>query len=151
MDDNEQYLRKNIGKKIKLARAKNNYTQEKLAEKLSLSTRYISQLERGIAFGSATTIVNLCKALNISSDFLFDDLIGADNSSFNNFVDDRFLEAYMKLNDYNRNIVSLLTNQLVKLQEDTKVKKRSIWNVFQILLLNIKLYIAMVVTLKVFT
>ena len=126
MDDNEQYLRKNIGKKIKLARAKNNYTQEKLAEKLSLSTRYISQLERGIAFGSATTIVNLCKALNISSDFLFDDLIGADNSSFNNFVDDRFLEAYMKLNDYNRNIVSLLTNQLVKLQEDTKVKKRSI-------------------------
>lgn len=126
MDDNEQYLRKNIGKKIKLARAKNNYTQEKLAEKLSLSTRYISQLERGIAFGSATTIINLCKALNISSDFLFDDLIGADNSSFNNFVDDRFLEAYMKLNDYNRNIVSLLTNQLVKLQEDTKVKKRSI-------------------------
>ena len=97
-----------------------------MAEKLSLSTRYISQLERGIAFGSATTIVNLCKALNISSDFLFDDLIGADNSSFNNFVDDRFLEAYMKLNDYNRNIVSLLTNQLVKLQEDTKVKKRSI-------------------------
>lgn len=124
MDNNEQYLRKSIGKKIKLARAKTNYTQEKLAEKLSLSTRYISQLERGIAFGSATTIVNLCKALNISSDFLFDDLIGADNSSFNNFVDDRFLEAYMKLNDYNRNIVSLLTNQLVKLQEDNKINNK---------------------------
>lgn len=119
MDNNEQYLRKSIGKKIKLARAKTNYTQEKLAEKLSLSTRYISQLERGIAFGSATTIVNLCKALNISSDFLFDDLIGADSSSFNNFVDDRFLEAYMKLDDYNKNVVGVLTHQLVKLQEDT--------------------------------
>lgn len=123
MDNNEKYLRKNIGKKIKLARAKTNYTQEKLAEKLSLSTRYISQLERGIAFGSATTIVNLCKALNISSDFLFDDLISANSSCFNDFVDDRFLEAYMKLNDYNKSVVTALTNQLVKIQEDNKSKK----------------------------
>ena len=118
MDSNEKYLRKNIGRKIKLARSRTNYTQEKLAEKLSLSTRYISQLERGIAFGSATTIINLCKALNISSNFLFDDLIGNDSSSFHDLVDDRFLESYMKLNNYNKEIVYLLTTQLVKLQED---------------------------------
>ncbi|MFR8233300.1 MAG: helix-turn-helix domain-containing protein [Clostridia bacterium] len=126
MDSNERYLRKNIGKKIKLARAKTNFTQEKLAEELSLSTRYISQLERGIAFGSATTIVNLCKALNISSDFLFDDLIGVDSSCFDDFVDDRFLEAYMKLNDYNKSIVSALTNQLIKLQNDNKKSSKAI-------------------------
>lgn len=126
MDSNERYLRKNICKKIKLARAKTNFTQEKLAEELSLSTRYISQLERGIAFGSATTIVNLCKALNISSDFLFDDLIGVDASCFDDFVDDRFLEAYMKLNDYNKSIVSALTNQLIKLQNDNKKSSKAI-------------------------
>ena len=126
MDSNERYFRKNIGKKIKLARAKTNFTQEKLAEELSLSTRYISQLERGIAFGSATTIVNLCKALNISSDFLFDDLIGVDASCFDDFVDDRFLEAYMKLNDYNKSIVSALTNQLIKLQNDNKKSSKAI-------------------------
>ena len=126
MDNNERYLRKNIGKKIKLARTKTNFTQEKLAEELSLSTRYISQLERGIAFGSATTIVNLCKALNISSDFLFDDLIGVDASCFDDFVDDRFLEAYMKLNDYNKSIVSALTNQLIKLQNDNKKSSKAI-------------------------
>ena len=113
-------------KKIKLARAKTNFTQEKLAEELSLSTRYISQLERGIAFGSATTIVNLCKALNISSDFLFDDLIGVDASCFDDFVDDRFLEAYMKLDDYNKSIVSALTNQLIKLQNDNKKSSKAI-------------------------
>ena len=67
MNDNEKDLRKSIGKKIKLARSKTEYTQEKLAEKLHLSTRYISQLERGIAFGSAKTIVNLCKALSSTS------------------------------------------------------------------------------------
>lgn len=126
MDSTERYLRKNIGKKIKLARGKTNFTQEKLAEKLSLSTRYISQLERGIAFGSATTIVNLCKALNISSDFLFDDLIGVDDSCFDNFVDDRFLESYMKLNDYNKSIISTLANQLVKLQNDNRKSNKAI-------------------------
>ena len=118
MDNNEKYLRKNIGKKIKLARARTNYTQEKLAEKLSLSTRYISQLERGIAFGSATTIINLCKALNISSNFLFDDLIDNDASSFNDLVDDKFLETYLKLNNYNKEVVYLLATQLVKMQEE---------------------------------
>ena len=75
MNKKEEELRKNIGKKIKLARSKEELTQEELAEKLSLSPRYISQLERGIAFGSATTMIGLCKALNISSDFLFEDLI----------------------------------------------------------------------------
>ena len=118
MDSNERYLRKNIGRKIKLARSKTNYTQEKLAEKLSLSTRYISQLERGIAFGSATTIINLCKALNISSNFLFDDLIESDSFSFNDLVDDKFLEAYLKLNNYNKEIVYLLTTQLIKMQDN---------------------------------
>ena len=124
MDSNEKYLRKNIGKKIKLARSRTNYTQEKLAEKLSLSTRYISQLERGIAFGSATTIINLCKALNISSNFLFNDLIESDSSSLNVLVDDKFLEAYMKLNNYNKEIVYLLTTQLVKMQENKSNYKK---------------------------
>ena len=118
MDSNERYLRKNIGRKIKLARSRTNYTQEKLAEKLSLSTRYISQLERGIAFGSATTIINLCKALNISSNFLFDDLIESDSSSFNDLVDDKFLEAYLKLNNYNKEIVYLLTKKKKKMQDN---------------------------------
>ena len=118
MDNNEKYLRKNIGRKIKLARSRTNYTQEKLAEKLSLSTRYISQLERGIAFGSATTIINLCKALNISSNFLFDDLIQSDSFSFNDLVDDKFLETYLKLNNYNKEVIYLLATQLIKMQEE---------------------------------
>ena len=124
MDNNEKYLRKNIGRKIKLARSRTNYTQEKLAEKLSLSTRYISQLERGIAFGSATTIINLCKALNISSNFLFDDLIGND-ASFTDLIDYKFLEAYMKLNNYNKEVIYLLTTQLIKLQENKSKNYRN--------------------------
>ena len=123
MNNQEKILRKNIGKKIKLARSKADYTQEELAEKLSLSPRYISQLERGIAFGSATTIINVCKALNINSDFLFHDLINNETPILDNITDDKFLEDYLKLDDYNTKIISVLTNELIKIQhkqENTK-------------------------------
>ena len=126
MNENEKRLRKNIGKKIKLARSKTNYTQETLAEKLSLSPRYISQLERGIAFGSATTIVNLCKALNISSDFLFSDLIDVASSNFLNLVDNKFLENYSQLNEHNRKIINCLANDLIKLQLEENLKNKLI-------------------------
>ncbi|MCI8545805.1 MAG: helix-turn-helix transcriptional regulator [Clostridia bacterium] len=118
MKKEEKILRKSIGKKIKLARAKAEYTQEQLAEKLSLSPRYISQLERGIAFGSATTIINVCKALNINSDFLFHDLINNDSSILNTITDNKFLEDYMKLNEYNKSILSVLANELIKMQKN---------------------------------
>ena len=118
MKDVEKNLRKNIGKKIKLARTKSKYTQEQLAEKLSLSSRYISQLERGIAFGSATTITNLCRALNINSDFLFDDLIQNNSPIFNNSVDQTFLENYLGLNAYNQTVIRAITKELFRLQKE---------------------------------
>lgn len=125
MNNQEKILRKNIGKKIKLARAKAEYTQEQLAEKLSLSPRYISQLERGIAFGSATTIINVCKALNINSDFLFNDLINNKTPILDDITDDKFLEDYLKLNDYNKNIISILTNELIKIQNKKEYEKNA--------------------------
>ena len=125
MKENEKRLRKSIGKKIKLARSKTNYTQETLAEKLSLSPRYISQLERGIAFGSANTIVNLCKTLNISSDFLFSDLIDSNSCEFMDMIDNKFLENYYQLNDYNKKVVNRLTSDLIKLQLEENFKKQS--------------------------
>ena len=123
MNSQEKVLRKNIGKKIKLARSKAEFTQEQLAEKTSLSPRYISQLERGIAFGSATTIINVCKALNINSDFLFNDLIDNKKTILEDFSNDKFLENYLKLNEYNKNIISIFTNELVKMQDKTAMKK----------------------------
>lgn len=117
MNDYEKFLRKNIGRKIKLARARANFTQEQLAEKTSLSTRYISQLERGIAFGSATTITNICKTLNINPSFLFEDSIDENSSNLHDVMDDKFLTNYLKLNNYNRAILSSMASELVRLQE----------------------------------
>ena len=124
MNDHEKFLRKNIGKKIKLARAKANYTQEQLAEKTCLSTRYISQLERGIAFGSATTITNICKTLNVNPNFIFEDSIDENSYNLNDVKDDKFLKNYLKLNSYNRSILNLMANELLKLQEYNSTKSK---------------------------
>ena len=119
MNTVEQNFRRSIGKKIKLARKKSKYTQEQLAEKLSLSSRYISQLERGIAFGSASTIINICKTLNISSDFLFKDLIRGESAN-TDFIDQAFLEDYIKLDSYSKTIVKVFAHELVKVQNENK-------------------------------
>lgn len=123
MDSNEKMFRKSIGKKIKLARSKTEYTQEMLAEKLSLSARYISQLERGVAFGSATTIVNLCRALHINSDFLFSDVIESDSPTLKDIIDENFLENFMQLDDYNKEIIICMTKQLLKIQKNDDCKE----------------------------
>lgn len=122
MNTVEKNLRKSIGKKIKLARTKSEYTQEQLAEKLSLSPRYISQLERGIAFGSASTIINICKALDINSDFLFKDLIQNDNSNVD-FIEQSFLEDYIKLNNYNKIVINSITHELVRIQKQENAEE----------------------------
>ena len=90
-----------------------------------MSARYVSQLERGIAFGSATTITNICKALNITSDFLFKDLIQNDSPTVNDLVDQTFLENYLKLDNYNKMIVNAITSELAKFQKNYNTKREA--------------------------
>lgn len=125
MSDQEQFFRKSIGKRIKLARAKSSFTQEQLAEKISLSPRYISQLERGLAFGRASTIINVCKALNINSDFLFSDLINNKTIISDNFSDDKFFETYLKLSPDYKEILSIFANDLLKKQTKDEMKTKT--------------------------
>ena len=120
----ENSLNKSIGKNIKLARIKAKYTQEELAEEIGISSRYVSQLERGLAFGSANTIVSICKTLNIDSNFLFNDLISTKNStSINNLVSQNFLQSYIQLSTANKQFVELIVTQLLKLQNDKTSKQ----------------------------
>lgn len=62
-----------IGKRIKIARIKADLTQEALAEKASLSTTHMSNIETGNSKLSLPTIVSLANALSVSVDeFLCD-------------------------------------------------------------------------------
>ncbi len=116
MKEIEKSYRQTIGKKIKLARTRNNYTQELLAEKLQLSTRYISQLERGISFGSATTLVNLCNALDIDTDFLFQELVNTNYPEQDKTLDEAFFNNYLQLNLHHRKLINSFVLDMLKSQ-----------------------------------
>ena len=64
-----------LGKNIAGARLKNHLTQEQLAEKINVSTVFISQLETSVRKPSLETIRKLSLALNTT----IDTLIGNDN------------------------------------------------------------------------
>lgn len=59
-----------IGTRIQQAREISGYTQEKLADKVDVSTQYISDLERGIVGTSVPTLIKICNTLCISSDYI---------------------------------------------------------------------------------
>lgn len=52
-----------IGERIKLARAKEKLTQEKLAEKLDVSVAYLSRIECGDAFINLKRLNQICEIL----------------------------------------------------------------------------------------
>lgn len=51
------------------------YTQEFIAEAIDVSTDLIRNIENGRNVGSVPTLLNLCNFLEISPNFLFDELL----------------------------------------------------------------------------
>lgn len=64
-----------IGLKIRAARVKKGWSQEKLAEKCNISLSFVGHIERGTRIMSMETFVSLCNILEISADFVLWDII----------------------------------------------------------------------------
>ena len=64
-------LRKIFGKNLKYYRFQKKYTQAKLAEKVDISSNYVSQLERGKHNIDFDIIEQLCEILEIEPFQLF--------------------------------------------------------------------------------
>lgn len=68
-----------LGEIFKEYRVKNKLTQEKIAEKLGISVKYISRIENGTGGVKVETLVNYMNILCISPNVLFDRLITNEN------------------------------------------------------------------------
>lgn len=77
---NKKEINFEIGMRIKSAREKIGYTQEKFAEKIDCSVQYISDLERGKNGPSIQTLINICNTLYVTTDYI---LLGKENASQN--------------------------------------------------------------------
>lgn len=65
-------IKKNLGNRIREIRVSRSLTQEALAEKINLSAKSLSQIELGNNFVSAETLEDICVALDITPNTLFD-------------------------------------------------------------------------------
>ena len=59
-----------LGQKIKALRAEQGITRERLAEQVGVSARFLADVEAGKVGLSLPTLVNLCRALGTSADYL---------------------------------------------------------------------------------
>ncbi len=64
-----------IGKYLKMIRKSNGYTQEKLAEKIDVSVRYISDIEQDRSMPSFEVLIRICNIFKISLDQVFSEYL----------------------------------------------------------------------------
>ena len=64
-----------IGKNIQSIRKNNRYTQEKLAEKIEVSVRYISDIEQNRANPSYEVLIRICNLFRVSMDQIFSEYL----------------------------------------------------------------------------
>ncbi len=60
-----------IGEVLQTLRKSNGYTQEKMAEEIEVSTRYIGDIEQDRAKPSYEILIKICNLYNISLDQIF--------------------------------------------------------------------------------
>ena len=66
-------LYKRIGKKIATLRKENSMTQEQLAEKLSITVKHCSSVERGLSCLSLEKLIYVADLFDVSLDYLVRD------------------------------------------------------------------------------
>ena len=59
-------MESNVGKRILEVRNKRNYTQEELAEKIDISTNYLSKVERGLSRLNTESFLKMAEILSFS-------------------------------------------------------------------------------------
>lgn len=109
---------KSIGNNIKLARLKKGYTQEVLAEKCDVSTKYISALETGSTSGSIPLIMDICNILDVTPNYIFNKVLKEkDLNDTIEAIDPNLLIIYTKLKEENKEFVNQTISHLYNMQK----------------------------------
>ena len=69
-----------LGRRVRARRMELNWTQERLAQEIGVSTSFIGHIERGSRKASIDTLVQLANAMEISTDKLLEGSLVVSNS-----------------------------------------------------------------------
>lgn len=98
-----------IGKNIKRIRLLRGYSQENLASDLQKFVNFISLLENGKTGLSVQTIINLCQALNVNANAIFEGIIPAPETNVDTFI----IQLLNQFNEKDKAMVTDLITYIV--------------------------------------
>lgn len=107
VDDNMYY----IGSHIRTARKRADLTQEQLSESIGVTPQYLSDLERGLVGTSITTLMKICRKLNVSADYILFGSGGSDDRSAT------LVERIQRMPRHKADIVENSLNLLIEAME----------------------------------
>ena len=93
-----------IGKNLQAIRKSNGYTQEKLAESIEVSVRYISDIEQDRAKPSYEVLIRICNLFQVTLDQVFSKYLKAKENKSLNYS----LAGYDKLTKENKKTIEHL-------------------------------------------
>ena len=93
-----------IGKNLQAIRKSNGFTQEKLAEEIEVSVRYISDIEQDRAKPSYEILIRICNLFKISLDQIFSEYINIRNNKTLEYQ----LSGYDKLSEEDKKTIEYL-------------------------------------------
>ena len=93
-----------IGRSLQQIRKSNGYTQEKLAEEIEVSARYVSDIEQDRAKPSYEVLIRICNLFKVSLDQIFSEYLKIrDNKSL-----EYSISGYDKLNKEDKETIGHL-------------------------------------------
>ena len=75
-----------MGERLKKARLKKGYTQEKLSEMLNVSIAYLSRIETGATYINLKRLNQMCELLNITEGYVLNGASENSNTYLNNEI-----------------------------------------------------------------
>lgn len=99
-----------LGQRIREARLKKKYTQQRLAEKAGIGQMYLGEIERGAKMPSLRMFVKIVEALDISADYILRDNL----SSGEHYVYDEICEKLRSLSPKQRKTASEILDAYIR-------------------------------------
>lgn len=108
-----------VGKRIRRQRYIIDMTQEKVAEKANITTKYYSNIERGTNKGRLETYYNIAQALGVSLDSLTQDSLEPSSTAFSKLI----TEQIKDFNQSQKAMLSKFIDMLSKYEVNEKSTK----------------------------
>ena len=105
-----------IGKRIRTKRKAAGKTQEQLAERLSVTVGYVSQLERGVTKINLDILSEICSVLNCDMSFFVTGTATGESS----YLQEELVKKYSMLNQSQKRMILGFIDVFLQNSEDTK-------------------------------